>query len=60
MKGAVFPWRAGNRYELLIDGPQFFPRMLAAIANAREQVELELYLMSRARGMPIEAPAVRP
>jgi len=27
---------------------------------APELVELELYLMSRARGMPIEAPAVRP
>jgi sulfur-oxidizing protein SoxA len=25
-----------------------------------EQVELELYLMSRARGMPMESPAVRP
>jgi sulfur-oxidizing protein SoxA len=28
--------------------------------NAPELVELELYLMSRARGMAIEAPAVRP
>jgi len=28
--------------------------------GARELVELELYLMSRARGMPIETPAVRP
>ena len=28
--------------------------------GAPELVELELYLMSRARGMPIEAPAVRP
>ena len=45
MKGAVFPWRDGNRFELLIDGPQFFPRMLAAIADAQEQVELELYLV---------------
>ena len=45
MKGAVFPWRDGNHFELLIDGPQFFPRMLAAIADAHEQVELELYLV---------------
>lgn len=45
MPGAIFPWREGNRFELLIDGPQFFPRMLAAIARAREQVELELYLV---------------
>ena len=28
--------------------------------GAPELVELELYLMSRARGMPMEAPAVRP
>ena len=28
--------------------------------GAQELVELELYLMSRARGMPIEAPGVRP
>jgi L-cysteine S-thiosulfotransferase len=28
--------------------------------GAAEMVNLELYLMWRARGMPIEAPAVRP
>jgi sulfur-oxidizing protein SoxA len=28
--------------------------------GAPQLVELELYLMSRARGMPIETPAVRP
>ncbi|MDD0998898.1 phosphatidylserine/phosphatidylglycerophosphate/cardiolipin synthase family protein [Pseudomonas sp. TNT2022 ID1044] len=45
MAGAIFPWREGNHFELLIDGPQFFPRMLVAIARAKEQVELELYLV---------------
>lgn len=45
MRGAVFPWRDGNRFELLIDGPQFFPRMLEHIAGATEQIELELYLV---------------
>ena len=45
MRGAVFPWREGNRFDLLIDGPSFFPRMLVAIARATEQVELELYLV---------------
>ncbi len=29
-------------------------------AGAPEWVELELYLAQRARGMPIETPAVRP
>ena len=43
--GAVFPWRGGNRFELLLDGENFFPRMLQAIHEARTQVELELYLV---------------
>jgi sulfur-oxidizing protein SoxA len=29
-------------------------------SGAPELVNLELYLMSRAKGMPIETPAVRP
>ncbi|MBD1553369.1 phospholipase D-like domain-containing protein [Pseudomonas typographi] len=45
MGGPVFPWRNGNRFELLIDGPRFFPRMLAAIERAQAQVDLELYLV---------------
>ena len=45
MRAAVFPWREGNRFELLVDGPEFFPRMLVAIARAQQQVELELYLV---------------
>ena len=42
----IFPWRSGNCFELLLDGSQFFPRMLAAIAGAQRQVELELYLLT--------------
>lgn len=45
LAGQVFPWRDGNRFELLVDGPAFFPAMLAAIAGARRQVALELYLV---------------
>lgn len=45
MAGAIFPWRTDNAFELLIDGPSFFPRMLEAIARAEYQVELELYLV---------------
>ena len=45
MAGAVFGWRSDNQFELLIDGPQFFPRMLAAIEHAQEQIDLELYLV---------------
>jgi len=45
MAGAIFPWREENKFELLIDGPAFFPRMIAAIEKAEQQVELELYLV---------------
>lgn len=44
MTGSIFPWRSGNRFELLVDGPAFFPAMLADMAAARERVLLELYL----------------
>lgn len=39
-----FPWRDGNRFELLIDGRHFFPRLLAAIDAARRYVLVEMYL----------------
>ncbi|TDV70018.1 phosphatidylserine/phosphatidylglycerophosphate/cardiolipin synthase family protein [Pseudomonas sp. LP_7_YM] len=45
MRGAIFPWRGDNHFNLLIDGPAFFPRMIAAIEAAQQQVELELYLV---------------
>ncbi|MFV3385609.1 phospholipase D-like domain-containing protein [Pseudomonas sp. NY15364] len=48
-RGRIFPWRGGNRFELLLDGPSFFPRMLAAIEGASQQVEIELYLMEDGR-----------
>ena len=49
MPGPVFPWRDGNEFELLIDGPEFFPRMLLAIVRAEFQVDLELYLVEAGR-----------
>lgn len=39
-----FPRREGNRFELLIDGERFFPRMLACIANAKHFILLEQYM----------------
>ncbi|WP_462401314.1 phospholipase D-like domain-containing protein [Pseudomonas sp. Marseille-QA0332] len=45
MPGPVFPWRDGNQFELLVDGPEFFPCMLLAIVRAEYQVDLELYLV---------------
>ncbi|MEK7321471.1 MAG: phospholipase D-like domain-containing protein [Pseudomonadota bacterium] len=41
----TFPWRDGNRFELLIDGGAFFPAMLDAVAAARSFVLLEMYLV---------------
>ncbi|MFA5627744.1 MAG: phospholipase D-like domain-containing protein [Thiohalomonadaceae bacterium] len=40
-----FPWRSGNHFTLLVDGGQFFPAMLAAIAEARHYILLEMYLV---------------
>jgi cardiolipin synthase len=40
----LFPWRSGNRFELLVDGRQFFPLMLEAVESARHYVLLEIYL----------------
>jgi cardiolipin synthase len=40
-----YPWRPGGRYQLLVDGPQFFPVMLDAIASATKFILLETYLM---------------
>ncbi len=41
----TFPWRDGNRFELLVDGGAFFPAMLEAVAAARSFVLLEMYLV---------------
>src|SRR3989344_5393448 len=40
----LFPWRHGNRFELLVDGRRFFPPMLAAIEGAHREGLLEMYL----------------
>ncbi len=44
-----FPWRNGNRFELLVDGGRFFPVMLTAIKAARRHVLLEMYLFESGR-----------
>jgi cardiolipin synthase len=40
-----FPWRGGNRFRLLVDGPVFLSEMLAAIHDAQETILLEMYLV---------------
>ena len=44
-----YPWRGGNRFHLLVDGPRFFPHMLDAIREAEHFICLELYLVSSGR-----------
>jgi phosphatidylserine/phosphatidylglycerophosphate/cardiolipin synthase-like enzyme len=39
-----WPWRDGNRFELLDEGERFFGRMLECIESARQYVLLEMYL----------------
>ncbi len=43
--GANWPWRSGNRFQLLEDNEQFFERMLQAIEAAASYVLLEMYLV---------------
>lgn len=40
-----FPWRDGNRFSLLVDGECFFTDMLEALALARQQILMEMYLV---------------
>ncbi|MDY7219201.1 phosphatidylserine/phosphatidylglycerophosphate/cardiolipin synthase family protein [Denitrificimonas sp. JX-1] len=49
MAGLIFPWRASNQFELLIDGPAFFEDWLARIAQAQRQIDIELYLVRSGR-----------
>jgi cardiolipin synthase A/B len=44
-----FPVRGPHRYELLVDGGEIFPDMLAAIAEASSHVLLEMYLWESGR-----------
>ena len=44
-KHYLFPWRAKNRFTLLVDAQQFFPAMLAAIEHAQHFILFEQYLV---------------
>ncbi len=38
---------AGNRIDILTNGPQFYPAMLEAIASASESISMECYIFKR-------------
>lgn len=44
-----FPWRKGNRYELLINGEHFFSDILASMEQAVDYIFVELYLFESGR-----------
>jgi cardiolipin synthase len=44
-KAYLFPWRANNRFTLLVDAARFFPAMLAAIDSASHFILFEQYLV---------------
>lgn len=45
MAGKTYPWREGNRYQLTINGEHFFPQLLALLDQARESIDIEMYLV---------------
>ncbi|UCB55027.1 MAG: phosphatidylserine/phosphatidylglycerophosphate/cardiolipin synthase family protein [Thiotrichales bacterium] len=40
-----FAWRDSNRFDILVDGSNFLPAMLAAINSAQHYILLEMYLV---------------
>jgi cardiolipin synthase A/B len=40
-------FKQGNKFEILTDGPAFYPAMLEAIAAAKETVNMEVYMFKR-------------
>ena len=41
-------YKPGNRFEIMTNGPAFYPEMLEAIRQARETVNMEVYMFKRA------------
>ena len=44
-KVTTFPWRNGNRFHLLEDGPRYMPRILSFLETAQREILIEMYLM---------------
>lgn len=45
MAAPNYPWRENNSFELMIDGSCFFPRVLEAMEQAHQSIDIELYLV---------------
>jgi len=44
-KNKIFPWRNHNSFKLLINGSNFYPKMLQAVAQAQSIILLETYFV---------------
>lgn len=57
MKVPIYPWREDNQFKLAVDGENFFPILLEAIAQAHTSIDFELYLVEsgKATATAIEA-----
>ena len=51
MAAPTYPWREDNHFELMMDGHCFFPRLLEAMEQARQSIDIELYLVESGRSM---------
>lgn len=45
MAAPTYPWRENNSFELMMDGDSFFPRLLEAMEQAHQSIDIELYLV---------------
>lgn len=41
----AYPWHQHCEFELLVDGTRYFPRIIQAIEEARECIDIEMYLV---------------
>ncbi|WP_022962841.1 phospholipase D-like domain-containing protein [Halopseudomonas pelagia] len=46
MTGTTYPWRRGNSHRLTVDGEHFFPELLEQLQQARERIDIEMYLVT--------------
>ena len=53
MTVSIYPWRANNGFELTVDGENFFPKVLDAIAQAQTSIDIEMYLVETGQATAI-------
>jgi cardiolipin synthase A/B len=46
-----YPWHSSCEFELLVDGTRYFPRILQAIGESQDTIEIEMYLVISGKAM---------